>query len=60
MLNLGKYVFNIYAVLKLDERRKDFSVMLMHHLVTIVLLSISYVARYERQSVERLTYSNLI
>lgn len=45
MLNMGKYLFNVYAVLYLDERRKDFPVMVMHHLVTLALLSISYVAR---------------
>lgn len=44
-MQLGKYSFGIYAVLYLDERRKDFPVMVMHHIVTLILLTIGYVSR---------------
>ncbi|RWS11413.1 ceramide synthase 1-like protein, partial [Dinothrombium tinctorium] len=45
MIQLSYYVFCVYALLFLDEKRKDFSAMLIHHCVTIMLIVFSYAVR---------------
>ena len=41
----GFYLHSIYATLYMDERRKDFVVMLCHHVLTLVLIIVSYATR---------------
>ena len=41
----GFYFHSIYATLFMDTKRKDFVVMLVHHVLTLMLLSFSYVIR---------------
>lgn len=40
------YGHSIYAVVYMDEWRKDSVVMLLHHVITLALLSFSYAFRY--------------
>lgn len=42
---LSHYVFSLYTVLYVDEKRKDFVVMVAHHVLTLYLVTISYTAR---------------
>lgn len=46
MIQLGFYVHSLYATVFLDAWRKDSVVMLVHHVLTLVLVSISYSLRY--------------
>ena len=46
MLELGFYLHSIYATVYLETRRKDFTVMLSHHFVTVGLLFFAYIIRY--------------
>ena len=41
----GFYVHSIYATIYMDSKRKDFYAMILHHVLTIALISISYVTR---------------
>ncbi|VDD76476.1 unnamed protein product [Mesocestoides corti] len=43
---LGYYLSGVYLELYMDKKRKDSTMMLMHHLVTIMLVYVSYIARY--------------
>jgi ceramide synthetase len=38
----GFYMHSIYATLYMDTVKKDFAVMLIHHVLTIVLMLMSY------------------
>ena len=41
----GFYLHSIYATLYMDEKRKDFVVMLIHHVLTLTLIIVSYTTR---------------
>ncbi|VDO15648.1 unnamed protein product [Rodentolepis nana] len=45
MLQIGYYMHSFYATIRLDIRRKDTTVILVHHVLTIALLSFSFFAR---------------
>ena len=44
----GFYLHSIYATLYMDEKRKDFLVMLIHHVLTMTLIIVSYATRYHK------------
>ncbi|KAI8554486.1 hypothetical protein RHMOL_Rhmol05G0103200 [Rhododendron molle] len=48
MCQCGFYTYSIAALLTWETRRKDFSVMMSHHVVTVILISYSYVTRRSR------------
>ncbi|KAM7538502.1 hypothetical protein Aperf_G00000061795 [Anoplocephala perfoliata] len=48
MLEIGFYIHSFYASLRLDVKRKDTSVILVHHVLTIALLSFSFFAKFHR------------
>ncbi|KAL7136355.1 hypothetical protein ABFS83_10G024800 [Erythranthe nasuta] len=48
MCQCGFYTYSIAALLAWETRRKDFSVMMSHHIVTVILISTSYVTRFFR------------
>lgn len=41
----GFYLHSIYATVYMDYKRKDFYVMLLHHIVTMALILVSYATR---------------
>lgn len=47
----GFYVHSVYATLYMDEKRKDFFVMLIHHFLTITLIVVSYATRYHKSGI---------
>nr|CUU97869.1 hypothetical transcript [Hymenolepis microstoma] len=51
MFQMGYYMHSFYATIRLDIRRKDTSVILIHHVLTIALLSFSFFARLYRVGV---------
>ncbi|KAI5084530.1 hypothetical protein GOP47_0000699 [Adiantum capillus-veneris] len=44
----GFYVYGLVALIVWETRRKDFGVMFAHHIITILLISFSYSARFLR------------
>lgn len=48
MCQCGFYLYSIGALVKWETRRKDFSVMMSHHIVTVILISYSYITRFFR------------
>ncbi|XP_011092574.1 LAG1 longevity assurance homolog 2 [Sesamum indicum] len=48
MCQCGFYGYSIAALLTWETRRKDFSVMMSHHIVTVILISLSYITRFFR------------
>ncbi|KAL2456807.1 LAG1 longevity assurance-like protein 2 [Forsythia ovata] len=48
MCQCGFYIYSIAALLIWETRRKDFSVMMSHHVVTVILIAYSYMARFSR------------
>ncbi|CAN8269023.1 unnamed protein product [Cochlearia groenlandica] len=44
----GFYVYAVAALLAWETRRKDFAVMMSHHVVTIILVGYSYLTRFFR------------
>ncbi|KAL5714162.1 sphingosine N-acyltransferase [Ranunculus cassubicifolius] len=48
MCQCGFYVYGIGALLTWETRRKDFSIMMSHHIVTIILISYSYITSFFR------------
>ncbi|KFK39245.1 hypothetical protein AALP_AA3G219300 [Arabis alpina] len=48
MAQCGFYVFAVAALLAWETRRKDFSVMMSHHVITILLISYSYLTSFFR------------
>lgn len=44
----GFYFHSVYATLFMDEKRKDFIVMLIHHALTLVLIIVSYGTSYHK------------
>ena len=41
----GFYLHSIYGTIYMDEKRKDFAVMLVHHVLTMTLIIVSYATR---------------
>ncbi|KMZ74094.1 LAG1 longevity assurance-like protein [Zostera marina] len=41
----GIYIYSIVAILTWETRRKDFPIMLSHHIITIILIVYSYLVR---------------
>jgi hypothetical protein len=41
----GFYLHSIYGTLYMDYKRKDFYVMLLHHVLTMTLIFVSYATR---------------
>ncbi|VAI17656.1 unnamed protein product [Triticum turgidum subsp. durum] len=48
MYAAGFYVYSIFDLLLWETRRKDFGVMMSHHVATIVLIVVSYICRLSR------------
>ncbi|KAK6135711.1 hypothetical protein DH2020_030550 [Rehmannia glutinosa] len=48
MCQCGFYLYSIAALLMWETRRKDFSVMMSHHIVTVILIAYSYITRFFR------------
>ncbi|KAL0334862.1 UNVERIFIED_CONTAM: LAG1 longevity assurance2 [Sesamum radiatum] len=48
MCQCGFYIYSIAALLMWETRRKDFSVMMSHHVVTVILIGFSYISRFFR------------
>ncbi|KAA8545876.1 hypothetical protein F0562_020673 [Nyssa sinensis] len=48
MCQCGFYIYSIAALLTWETRRKDFSVMMSHHIVTVILIGYSYITRFFR------------
>lgn len=48
MCQCGFYIYSISALLTWETRRKDFAVMMSHHVVTVILISYSYITRFFR------------
>ncbi|CAL5333721.1 unnamed protein product [Camellia sinensis] len=48
MCQCGFYVYSIVALLTWETRRKDFAVMMSHHVVTVILIGYSYIASFFR------------
>lgn len=39
------YLYSLYALFVIDDRKKDFNVMLAHHTIAFVLLLITFTAK---------------
>lgn len=48
MCQCGFYIYSIAALLTWETRRKDFSVMMSHHVITVVLIAYSYFTSFFR------------
>ncbi|XP_015892880.3 ceramide synthase LOH2 isoform X1 [Ziziphus jujuba] len=48
MCQCGFYIYSIAALLAWETRRKDFSVMMSHHVITVFLIGYSYITRFFR------------
>lgn len=48
MCQCGFYIYSIAALLLWETRRKDFSVMMSHHIITVFLIGYSYITRFFR------------
>lgn len=48
MCQCGFYVYSIAALVLWETRRKDFSVMMSHHVITVFLIGYSYITRFFR------------
>ncbi|CAF1002723.1 unnamed protein product [Adineta ricciae] len=44
----GFYLHSIYGTLCMDYKRKDFYAMLLHHVLTMTLIFVSYATRYHK------------
>ncbi|CAF0754186.1 unnamed protein product [Didymodactylos carnosus] len=44
----GFYLHSVYATLYMDYKRRDFYVMLLHHVLTMTLIFVSYATRYHK------------
>ncbi len=42
MIECGFYIHAIYATFFMDHKRKDFYIMIIHHVTTIILIVLSY------------------
>ncbi|CAA0826459.1 LAG1 longevity assurance homolog 2 [Striga hermonthica] len=48
MCECGFYTYSIAALLAWETRRKDFSVMMSHHVITVLLIAFSYITGFFR------------
>ncbi|KAF9599952.1 hypothetical protein IFM89_001987 [Coptis chinensis] len=48
MCQCGFYVYSIAALLTWETRRKDFSIMMSHHVITVFLIGYSYITSFFR------------
>nr|XP_043629645.1 ceramide synthase LOH2 [Erigeron canadensis] len=48
MCQCGFYIYSIAALLLWETRRKDFAVMMSHHIITVFLIGHSYITRFFR------------
>ncbi|KAL6218826.1 hypothetical protein ACLB2K_012034 [Fragaria x ananassa] len=48
MCQCGFYTYSIVALLTWETRRKDFSVMMSHHVITVFLIGMSYITSFFR------------
>lgn len=48
MCQCGFYIYSIAALLMWETRRKDFSVMMSHHVITVILIGYSYLSSFFR------------
>ncbi|PHT53706.1 hypothetical protein CQW23_08168 [Capsicum baccatum] len=48
MCQCGFYLYSIVAFLVWETQRKDFAVMMSHHIVTVILISFSYILSFFR------------
>nr|DAD21557.1 TPA_asm: hypothetical protein HUJ06_023020 [Nelumbo nucifera] len=48
MCQCGFYLYSIAALLTWETRRKDFSIMMSHHIITVILIGYSYLTRFFR------------
>ncbi|KAK4757473.1 hypothetical protein SAY87_018774 [Trapa incisa] len=48
MCQCGFYIYSIAALLLWETRRKDFSVMMSHHVITVFLIGYSFATRFFR------------
>ncbi|GMH13413.1 hypothetical protein Nepgr_015254 [Nepenthes gracilis] len=48
MCQCGFYLYSIAALLTWETRRKDFAVMMAHHVITVLLIGYSYITRFFR------------
>lgn len=48
MCQCGFYVYSIAALLTWETRRKDFAVMMSHHVITVMLIGYSYITGFFR------------
>ncbi|CAI9786318.1 unnamed protein product [Fraxinus pennsylvanica] len=48
MCQCGFYIYSIAALLIWETRRKDFSVMMSHHVITVILIGYSFITRFFR------------
>ncbi|GAB2278008.1 Ceramide synthase loh2 [Dionaea muscipula] len=48
MCQCGFYLYSIAALLTWETRRKDFAVMMSHHVITVILIGYSYISRFFR------------
>ncbi|KAG6483373.1 hypothetical protein ZIOFF_060018 [Zingiber officinale] len=54
MCQCGFYLYSIVALVTWETRRKDFSIMMSHHIVTSILIGFSYITSYD--SIEALSW----
>ncbi|KAG6518645.1 hypothetical protein ZIOFF_022125 [Zingiber officinale] len=45
MCQCGFYIYSIVALIAWETRRKDFSIMMSHHIITSILIGYSYITR---------------
>ncbi|GLT60449.1 hypothetical protein SLA2020_332140 [Shorea laevis] len=48
MCQCGFYIYSVAALLVWETRRKDFAVMMSHHVITVILIAYSYMTRFFR------------
>ncbi|XP_042471761.1 ASC1-like protein 3 isoform X1 [Zingiber officinale] len=48
MCQCGFYIYSIVALIAWETRRKDFSIMMSHHIITSILIGFSYITRFFR------------
>ncbi|XP_074588686.1 ASC1-like protein 3 [Curcuma longa] len=48
MCQCGFYIYSIVALVAWETRRKDFSIMMSHHIITSILIGFSYITRFFR------------
>ncbi|CAF0791647.1 unnamed protein product [Rotaria sordida] len=47
-IQCGFYLHSVYATIYMDYKRKDYYAMLLHHVLTMALISVSYATRYHK------------